>query len=59
MGKLGNSSVQYELAIFRQGEDEACAAGRFVHVFVDRQSNRPVAIPESLRSVLAELLVGA
>ena len=59
VGKLGNSSVQYELAIFRQGEDEACAAGRFVHVFVDRQSNRPVAIPESLRSVLAELLVGA
>ncbi|MCY1275695.1 acyl-CoA thioester hydrolase, YbgC/YbaW family [compost metagenome] len=58
VGKLGNSSVQYELAIFRQGEDEACAAGRFVHVFVDRQSNRPVPIPEALRGALAELVVG-
>ncbi|WP_044873096.1 thioesterase family protein [Pseudomonas sp. LFM046] len=57
VGKLGNSSVQYELAIFKQGEDEACAAGRFVHVFVDRESNRPVAIPDGLRASLAELVV--
>jgi acyl-CoA thioester hydrolase len=57
VGKLGNSSVQYELAIFKQGEDEACAAGRFVHVFVDRASNRPVSIPEALRVALAELAV--
>lgn len=59
VGKLGSSSVQYELAIFKQGEDEACAAGRFVHVFVDRESNRPVAIPEGLRAALAELQVGS
>ncbi|GLZ84977.1 hypothetical protein Pres01_10280 [Metapseudomonas resinovorans] len=57
VGKLGNSSVQYELAIFKQGESEACAAGRFVHVFVDRESNRPVPIPETLRMALAELVV--
>ena len=56
VGKLGNSSVQYELAIFKQGENEACAAGRFVHVFVDRASNRPVSIPENLRTALARLL---
>ncbi|MCQ4257992.1 acyl-CoA thioesterase [Stutzerimonas stutzeri] len=55
--KLGNSSVQYELAIFKQGEDEACAAGRFVHVFVDRASNRPTPIPEGLRTALQSLLV--
>ena len=48
--------MQYELAIFKQGEDEACAAGRFVHVFVDRASNRPVSIPENLRTALARLL---
>ncbi|KFX71238.1 thioesterase [Pseudomonas taeanensis MS-3] len=58
VGKLGNSSVQYELAVFKAGEDEACAAGRFVHVFVDRASNRPVAIPQPLREALAALLVG-
>ncbi|MDO9623143.1 MAG: thioesterase family protein [Pseudomonas sp.] len=58
VAKLGNSSVQYELAVFKQGEDAACAAGRFVHVFVDRQSNRPVSIPEYLRAALEQLLVG-
>lgn len=56
VGKLGNSSVQYELAVFRSGEEEACAAGRFVHVFVDRASNRPVAIPEGLREALQALV---
>ncbi|HSX86791.1 MAG TPA: thioesterase family protein [Pseudomonas sp.] len=56
VGKLGNSSVQYELAVFKAGEDEACAAGRFVHVFVERQSNRPVTIPEPLRTALTALL---
>jgi acyl-CoA thioester hydrolase len=57
VAKLGNSSVQYELAVFKQGEDEACAAGRFVHVFVERASNRPLPIPERLRTALAALRV--
>jgi acyl-CoA thioester hydrolase len=52
---LGNSSVQYELAVFKEGVEEACAAGRFVHVFVDRQSNRPVVIPPQLRNALVRL----
>ncbi|MBW8454659.1 MAG: acyl-CoA thioesterase [Pseudomonas sp.] len=55
VARLGNSSVQYELAIFREGEQEACAAGRFVHVFVDRASNRPTAIPGRLRAALEAL----
>lgn len=57
VGKLGNSSVQYELAVFKEGEDEACAAGRFVHVFVDRASNRPVSIPERLREAMGRLVI--
>ena len=56
VGKLGNSSVQYELAVFKADEAEACAAGRFVHVFVDRSSNRPVSIPGQLREALAVLV---
>ncbi len=56
VAKLGNSSVQYELAIFKQGEEQACAAGRFVHVFVDRASNRPVSIPTALRESMARLM---
>ncbi|MCQ4286557.1 acyl-CoA thioesterase [Pseudomonas stutzeri] len=59
VGKLGNSSVQYELAIFKAGESQACAAGRFVHVFVDRASNRPTPIPNDLRQALEALLVVA
>lgn len=56
VGKLGNSSVQYELAIFKVGEEQACAAGRFVHVFVERASNRPVTIPVGLRAAMQRLL---
>jgi acyl-CoA thioester hydrolase len=57
VGKLGNSSVQHELAVFKTGEEEACAAGRFVHVFVDRASNQPVPIPARLREALEQLVV--
>ena len=57
VGKLGNSSVQYELAVFKVGEQEACAAGRFVHVFVDRASNQPVPSPGMLREAMQRLLV--
>ncbi|MCD5979933.1 acyl-CoA thioesterase [Pseudomonas quasicaspiana] len=57
VAKLGNSSVQYELAVFKVGEDEACAAGCFVHVFVDRGANLPVSIPDTLRDALQILVV--
>ncbi|GAB6388712.1 acyl-CoA thioesterase [Stutzerimonas marianensis] len=56
VGRLGNSSVQYELAIFKRGEDEASAAGRFVHVFVERATNRPTPIPGRLRAALEGLV---
>jgi acyl-CoA thioester hydrolase len=52
---LGNSSVRYELGIFREDEPLACAQGHFVHVYVDRDSNRPVALPPRLREALERL----
>jgi acyl-CoA thioester hydrolase len=55
VGRLGTSSVRYELAIFKQAEDEASAAGHFVHVFVDRASRRSVPIPSSIRAALERL----
>jgi acyl-CoA thioester hydrolase len=55
--KLGNSSVQYGLAIFSEGEDEANAFGHFVHVFVDRVSNKPVPIPSTIREALARITI--
>ncbi len=57
VGKLGNSSVRYELAIFKQGETFAAAAGYFVHVFVDRETQRPVPMPESIRTALTGLIM--
>jgi acyl-CoA thioester hydrolase len=58
VGRLGNSSVRYELAIFKQGETLAAAAGYFVHVFVDRQTQKPVTIPTQIRSALERLICG-
>ena len=56
VGHLGNTSVRYEIAIFRQDEDKPAATGYFVHVFVDRQSNKPTPIPDSIRDCLVPLL---
>ena len=56
VGKLGNSSVRYELAIFKQGEDFAAAFGYFVHVFVNRQTQRPAPMPDAIRIALTRLL---
>ena len=56
VGKLGNSSVRYELAIFKQGENFAAANGYFVHVFVDRETQKPVTIPAEIRTALERLL---
>jgi acyl-CoA thioester hydrolase len=53
--KLGTSSVKYEIGIFRQGDDEPAATGHFVHVWVDRATQRPVPIPARIRAVLEPL----
>lgn len=57
VGKLGNSSVRYELALFNS-KGEQCAEGYFVHVFVNKASNAPTPIPEGIRSSLAALVRG-
>lgn len=54
--RLGNSSVQYGIAIFKSGEPEASAYGHFVHVFVDRIANKSVPIPVEIRRALEEIL---
>lgn len=59
VGRLGRSSVRYEIGLFREGEPEALATGWFVHVFVDRADRRPREIPPALREALERLVVGA
>ena len=53
--KLGNSSVIYQLAVFKGDEEEPSAIGRFVHVYVDETSRRPIVIPPIIRSALEKL----
>ena len=53
--RLGRSSVVYRIALFRNDEETACAVGRFVHVYVDRITRRPVPIPRAIRSVVEGL----
>lgn len=55
VARLGGSSVRYEVGLFAEGEDLCAAKGHFVHVYVDRETRRPVPVPESLRAVLTGL----
>ena len=57
VGKLGNSSVRYEIGIFQEGAAEAAAMGHFVHVFVDRATGKPAPIPDAIRSALEQIKV--
>lgn len=42
----GRSSVRYEIGLFAEGAELCAARGHFVHVYVDRDSRRPVpALP--------------
>lgn len=56
VGRIGNSSVRYEIGIFTAGHDEPAATGYFVHVFVDRTNdNRPTPLPEKIRQALTKI----
>ncbi|MBB3048754.1 acyl-CoA thioester hydrolase [Litorivivens lipolytica] len=56
--KLGNSSVRYNLAIFKVGEETASAHGHFVHVFVQRDTQQATRIPDAMREAMTTLLIG-
>ena len=51
----GSSSVRYEIALFAQGAHTAAAQGHFVHVYVDRATQRPVKLPAALQAVIDSL----
>lgn len=54
--KLGNSSVVYEISLFKEGTDTPSAIGHFVHVYVDRNSRKPSKIPDQTRAALTLLI---
>ena len=53
--RLGNSSVVYRIGLFRNDESEPAALGRFVHVYVDAETRRPVPVPTPIRAALAAI----
>ena len=59
VARLGRSSVRYALALFHAGADLAAAQGHFVHVYVDRATQRPVDVPAEVRAKLEALAVRA
>src|SRR5215467_1924890 len=56
VARLGTSSVRYEIGLFANDDDGAAAQGHFVHVYVDRATNRPVPIPDRTRHALQALI---
>lgn len=55
VARLGGSSVTYHLGVFALGAAEPAAQGHFVHVYVGRESRRPVPLPETWRAHFAVL----
>ena len=55
VGRLGRTSVTYEIGLFLQGAEAPVAEGWFVHVFVDRDTRRPAEIPPPVRACLERL----
>jgi acyl-CoA thioester hydrolase len=59
VARLGNSSIRYELGVFRNAEDQASAEAHFIHVYVDRaDQSRTVPVPLKLREAAARVLAG-
>ena len=56
--RLGNSSAVYRIGLFRNDETEPAALGRFVHVYVDAETRRPVPVPAPIRAALMALQEG-
>ena len=55
--RLGRSSVNYGLAVFKAGAPSAAAEGRFTHVYVERFSGRPTPIPDGHRRLMESLRI--
>ncbi len=54
--RLGTTSVRYEVGIFSAGSEQPAAQGHFVHVYVDRDTRRPVPLPDALVAALKPLV---
>ena len=55
--KIGNSSIRYEVGVFKKNDNEPCAVGYFVHVYVDRKyQEKVIPIPSNIYKACASIL---
>ncbi len=57
VNRIGNSSVEYGVAVFKEDEVKASAWGTYTHVFVNRETNQSTIIPDTLRAALQNALM--
>ena len=55
--KIGNSSVRYEVGLFKSNDVLASADGFFIHVYVDRVSNKPINLDYEFKKKLDTIYV--
>lgn len=55
--RFGNSSATLGYRLIREGDEQLLARGSFTHVFVDKETRKPSAIPPRLREALENKLV--
>ncbi|WP_299587491.1 thioesterase family protein [uncultured Microbulbifer sp.] len=57
VNRIGNSSVEYGVAIFKDGRENACAYGTMTHVFVNRHTEQPTKISGQLLEALQSAFI--
>ena len=55
--KIGKSSVRYEVGLFKEKEELSSADGFFIHVYVDRKTNKPIALDYNFKNALDTIFV--
>lgn len=55
--KMGNSAITYEIALYRDAEEDCAAFGHFVHVYIDRETRQTVRVPDRVRNAVQRFVV--
>ncbi len=59
VARVGNSSLRYEVGLFKAGGAQPVAVAHFTHVFVDPQTRRPLPLSEQAKAAMRALMLSA
>jgi acyl-CoA thioester hydrolase len=54
IGNIGDSSLTFEFSVYKEGSDQLVATGHIVAVNVDKDTRRPMRVPDALRRAVQE-----